>query len=172
MSGPLARLPVGVVIERRAIDNPWQDHVWRPVAVVPGAGPCPEWRVMRQGEGWVQYHAATMDIELYAKDTGTYHVNLNNDVPQVYVVLRPDTSGAHEVTPFLVTVNPHEAESYLTGGEGIVEGVPMPEEMMAWLQAFIDRHHVEVPFLKRQRVPHKDRQGGPPPLAVDGKKSP
>lgn len=27
---------LGVIIERREIDNPWQDYSFRPVAVVPG----------------------------------------------------------------------------------------------------------------------------------------
>jgi len=29
-------LPLGIVLERRKIDNPWVDHTWRPVAVIPG----------------------------------------------------------------------------------------------------------------------------------------
>ncbi|TIL52069.1 MAG: DUF3305 domain-containing protein, partial [Mesorhizobium sp.] len=27
---------VGVIVERRALDNPWIDHVWVPVAVLAG----------------------------------------------------------------------------------------------------------------------------------------
>jgi hypothetical protein len=30
-------LPLGIVVERRAVDNPWIDHSWRSVAVIAGA---------------------------------------------------------------------------------------------------------------------------------------
>lgn len=32
----LESLSVGVVVERRKIDNPWQDYRWTPVDVIPG----------------------------------------------------------------------------------------------------------------------------------------
>ena len=34
-----ASLPLGIVVERRAVDNPWIDHSWRSVAVIAGARP-------------------------------------------------------------------------------------------------------------------------------------
>ena len=58
-------LPLGVVLERRDIDNPWQDHVWRPVAVFAGALEVAEWKVLSSGKGWTQYHAATLPLELH-----------------------------------------------------------------------------------------------------------
>ena len=49
-------IDLGIVIERREIDNPWQDYSWTPVAVFPGAPPLDaagEWKKLREGEGWV-----------------------------------------------------------------------------------------------------------------------
>ena len=40
-------------------------------------------------------------------------------------------------TPFLVTVCPYEAMGYSEGNDDVVEGVPMPPEMMAWVQEFV-----------------------------------
>ena len=60
-------MPVGIVVERRETDHPWQDHAWLPVAVIPGAPPADadgEWRRLDAGEGWVHYHAATLEVEL------------------------------------------------------------------------------------------------------------
>ena len=51
----------------------------------------------------------------------------------------------------LITASPVEAESYQSSGEIFVEGVPMPEPVIAWLEAFVARHHVERPFVKRKR---------------------
>ena len=36
-------------------------------------------------------------------------------------------------------------------GDDLVEAVPMPDGLIAWVQAFIDRHHVDQPFVKRKR---------------------
>ena len=81
-------MPLGVVIERRDIDNPWQDHAWRAVAVIPGAPEAESWRVLNRGEDWVQYHAATLPLELHRKETEAYKVNLAEQTPVIYVVLR------------------------------------------------------------------------------------
>ena len=157
------KMPVGVVVERREIDNQWVDHTWRAVAVIPGAPPVGEWRQTIAGNGWVQYHAATLDIEIFAKETEGYRVNLQSTNPAVYVVLRPnqDPGSAHEVDVFHVTVCPFEASLYTDVGEDIVEGVPMPPEIAAWVGDFFDKHHVEVPFVKRKRLPHHPKKGGP-----------
>lgn len=159
---PKDSLPVGVVLERRKIDNPWRDYSWRPVAVIPGAPPLAgEWTVLREGEGWTHFHAATLDIELYPKETDGYRTNLSDSQPHVFVVLRPDEDrdSPYEVKPFMVTVCPFEAESYLESGDEIVEGVPMPPDVIAWVQKFVDTYHVDVPFKKRKRKPYDPRKG-------------
>jgi hypothetical protein len=156
-------MPVGVVVERRELDNKWVDHSWRPVSVIPGAPRIDDWRQTIVGDGWIQYHAATLDIEIFAKETEGYRVNLQSTRPAVYVVLRPNVNSdsAHEVDVFHVTVCPFEASLYTDIGDDIVEGVPMPLEIAAWLADFIDKHHVDVPFVKRKRLPYDPRKGGP-----------
>jgi hypothetical protein len=146
-------MPLGVVVERRRSTSPWQDWVWRPVAVIPGAPPVgPEGRELLRGEEALRYHAATLPLQLHRTDTAAYLTNLTGRLPVVYVVLRKATDGgAHAYRPFLVTVSPFEAGDYLESGEDIVEGVPMSEGLIAWVQAFVDRHHVEQPFVKRKR---------------------
>ena len=63
------------------------------------------------------------------------------------------------MVPFLVTVCPYEAESYTESGEEIVEGVPMPPEILGWVQAFVDTHHVDQPFKKRKQKKAYDPRG-------------
>jgi len=166
---PTDRMAAGVVLERRRIDNPWQDYAWRAVAVIPGAPPVDEWRLLRDEGERSYFHAATLDLELYARETDGYRVNLGQPAPQVFVVLRPgEDDDANEVEPFLVTACPYEGQDYEDSGEEIVDGVPMPDDMAAWVRAFIAKHHVEVPFRKRKRKPYDPRKGGFAGGAADG----
>ena len=45
------RMMVGVVVEHRRIDHPWQSHRWQPVDVLPGEPAAAAWTVLGQGEG-------------------------------------------------------------------------------------------------------------------------
>ena len=144
-------MQLGVVVERRDIDSPWQDHVWRPVAVIPGAPEVDQWKVVNRGQGWIQYHAATLSLELHRKETEAYIHNLASRPPVIYVVLRQDEQAdEHEVEPFVVTASPAESQDFLDAGDDIVEAVPMPEAVVALVQAFVDAHHVEEPHYKRK----------------------
>ncbi len=148
-------MPLGIVVERREVDNPWQDHVWRAVAVIPGAAETEAWRVLNEGPGWVQYHAGTLPLELHRKETEAYRINLSDEPPVIYVVLREgDEEDEAEIAPFVVTASAYDAQDFLDCGEDIVEGVPMPEGVIAWVQEFVTRHHVDEPFVKRKRKRH------------------
>ncbi len=151
-----ASLPLGIVLERRDVDNPWVDHSWRTVAVVAGAparSPLGEWTPMGGGEGWAHFHAGTLTLELFPRETEGYKLNLSQDPPRLYVVLRDEEEGLcdHEVVPFLVTACPYEAQDYLDSGEEQVDAVPMPEAVIAFVETYVGRHHVEEPFHKRKR---------------------
>ena len=158
-------LPLGVVVERRRSDHPWQDHAWRAIAVVPGAGardPRGAWTVLREGDGWAHYLAGTLPLELFRKETEAYKVNLSQEPPRVFVVLGQgvDEDSEHEVVPRRVTASPYEAQDYLDGDD-LVEAVAMPPDVIAFVQAFVEQHHVDEPFYKRKRKrDEKDPDGG------------
>jgi hypothetical protein len=149
----VGQMLLGVVVERRKSSSPWQDWTWRPVSVIVGAPPLgAEWRELVRGQDWVQYHAANLPLELNRTDTGTYLLNLSQRPPRIYVVLRATAAPAPQPwRPLLITASPVEAEGYLAGGDEIVEGVTMPAPVIAWLQDYVARHHVEEPFVKRKR---------------------
>ncbi len=170
-------LPLGVVLERRRLDNPWQDFTWQPVAVIPGARPLDprgDWIALTQGEGWARYHAGTLLLELFRKETEGYKVNLSQDPPRLFLVLRggEDMDCAHDLVPFLVTACPYEAQDYLDSGEETVEAVLMPEGVVAFVQAYIDKHHVDQPFRKRKRERYDtgDKSFGRRPMAAAGRR--
>jgi hypothetical protein len=166
MSAADAKMPISVVIERCASDSPWQDYVWRPLGVLPkcdaGRG-----QLLASGDGWAQFHGGTLDLELFRGETEGYLTNLSQDQPVVFVVLqRGEANEDLAYVPFLVTACPYEAMSYSQGGDNIIDGVPMPLAVKMWLQEFVVRHHVEVPFMKRKNKRHKDDYGGRAPRDV------
>lgn len=147
-------MPLGVVVERRELDNPWQRWAWKAAAVLPGAPPVEAWRELARGARFVRWHAATLPLQLHRAETEAYRVNLSGRSPGIYVVLRKtrpsERTAGNEVAPFVVTASPYEAEGYLEG-EDLVEVAPMPEGLIAWVREFVERHHVDRPFEKRKR---------------------
>jgi hypothetical protein len=147
-------IPLGVVIERRELDNRWQRFGWKSVAVIPGAPAVDQWRELVRGERLVRWHAATLPLELHRAETEAYRVNLSGRSPAIYVVLRniepSERTAGNDVCPFAVTASPYDAEGYMEGDD-LVEAVPMPEGLIAWVQAFVQLHHVDQPFEKRRR---------------------
>ena len=94
-------------------------------------------------------------LELFAGETEAYKTNLSQDPPRLFVVLRSgeDQDSQHEFLPFLVTASAYEAQDYLDTGEDMVEPVVMPEAVVAFVQSFVDKHHVDQTFYKRKRKP-------------------
>lgn len=163
-----AEISVGVIVERRKIDHPWQEYQWRPHAILLGAPPMADWTPLVEDELSTQYLAATMPLELHRKETVAYKYNLESRKPLIFVVLRPDEEGEHPVAVHLVTASPFEAEAYMESGEEIVDAVEMPGPIGAWIAEFIDEHHVEEAFKKRQRdmVDIEDHKFGQEPIVT------
>lgn len=165
MSTQPERMALGVVVERRDLDNRWCKNLWRPVAVIPGApalDPAGPWTELRRGEGWEHYHAGTLTLELHPKETEGYRFNLSQEPPRLFAVLRVNEEReiAHDVVPFLVTACPYESQDYLDSGDDIVEPVAMPDAVIAFVQIYVDRHFQEEPFQKRKRKRWSDQDAG------------
>lgn len=146
-------LKLGILLERRDSDHPWLDHEWVFVGVLPGAPEIDDLRILRQVPGVVQYHAATLELELHRAEAEAYHYNLTSPEPSLFVVLREDEeeeSGAPIVAE-LVTASPYEAQDYMDSSEELVERILIPEAIHAWVSEFVDAHYREEPFKKRKR---------------------
>lgn len=145
-------VPLGIVIRRSPGVTRWARWSWRVVGVLPGAGAA-EWRELRRDGEIVDYHAATVAMELWESDTEAYLAGLSCEAPSVYVVLREaeDGDSEHELDVLLATASPYEAQDYLDSGEEIVEQVAMPAALAALVREFVARHHEEEEFVKRKR---------------------
>lgn len=142
-------MPVGVVLRRTPGVTRWAKWAWSASAVLPGAADV-AWKEMRREGEAVEYHAATLPLELHGADTEAYLACLNADIPSLYVVLRR-SEGEHPFEVLHVTASPFEAQDYTDSGEEQVEKVPMPHGLVAWVRDFIEAFHAEEDFVKRRR---------------------
>ena len=172
VSDRMVSMTVGVVVRRTPGVTRWAKWAWRAVAVLPGAGPA-DWKELRRDGDAVEFHAATLEMELWRTDTEAYLVAISNEPPSVYVVMRrsEDPASPHEMEIVRVTASPYEAQDFADTGEDIVEPVPAPEGLVAFIRDFVERHHVEEAFVKRRRdrarVDRKEDGKGDPRIRQD-----
>jgi hypothetical protein len=125
---------------------------WNTIAVLPGAGPA-DWReIARDGET-IEYHAATVTLELFRTDTEAYLSGLSTREPAIYVVMRDGARDHPEVV--LATVSPYDAQDYADSGDELIDKVAMPVGLIDWIKTFITQHHEDEVFIKRKRDKHR-----------------
>lgn len=142
-------MPLGVVIRRVPGVTRWAEHVWQAVAVMPGAGDV-SWKELRREGDAVEFHAATLPLELHRTDTEAYLHGLSAKIPSIYIVMR-DSETEAPMDLVLATASPYEAQDYADTGEELVEKVPMPDGLVAWIREFVETHHEDEVFVKRRR---------------------
>jgi uncharacterized protein DUF3305 len=146
----LARIPVGVVVERRKAKSPWLDFLYRPVSVLVGVPTAPPWtRIGAEGD-LTSFYAGDAVIELHRTETANYRDNLAAGTPLLWIVLRPG-SGEVGFELLCVTADPAEGEALTGAGNDLVESVPMPTSVREIVEDFVAEHHVERSFFKRER---------------------
>ena len=152
-STALARIPVGVVAERRTAKSMWADFLWRPVSVFAGIVAAEPWTILEEAAEKTLFFAGHAVIELHRTETVNYRTNLSSGGPVLWVAMRPAASDPpYEL--LAVTADPAEGEAFTDAGNNLVGAVPMPSDIAEIISRFIARHHIERPFVKRQR----DRQ--------------
>lgn len=147
---PLAKLPVGVLVERTKGASQWVDYLWRPVGILAGVPETPAWTRLSDDGTRAQFYAGAAEIELYRSETGNYRDNLASGAPSLWVVLRW-REGEPPLELFMVTADPAEGEGMTEAGNDLVDMVPMPPAIADAIAQFIAEHHVERAFTKRQR---------------------
>jgi uncharacterized protein DUF3305 len=149
-STALARIPVGVVVERHKAKSPWLDFLCRPIAVLAGVPAAAPWTVIGSEGDVTTYYAGEAVIELHRTETANYRDNLASGRPLLWVVMRPAV-GEMGFDLLMVTADPAEGEALTGAGNDLVEIVPMPVPISEIVERFIAEHHVEQTFFKRER---------------------
>jgi hypothetical protein len=156
-STALARIVVGVVVERRKAKSPWLDFLWRPVSVLVGTPSAVPWTRISEEGGATTFYAGETAIELHRTETANYRQNLASGMPALWVVLRPKlvNSAGPAFELLMVTADPAEGEALTDAGNDLVATVPMPAAIIEAIDGFNAEHHVERTFNKRKRDHNK-----------------
>ena len=151
-STALARIPVGVIVDRRKAKSPWIDYLWRPVSVLVGTPAAAPWTALQESPEATLFYAGAAEIELHRTETTYYRENLASGAPSLWVALGvAATQPPYEI--LTVTADPAEGAALSDAGSNVVEAVPMPLEIVETIRQFLAEHHVERPFIKRRRTP-------------------
>jgi uncharacterized protein DUF3305 len=146
----LAKIAVGIVVERRRAQSPWIDFTWKPVTALAGLPDAAPWTVLSQEGDGTSFYAGAAEIELYRTETANYRDNLGSGAPMLWVALRPTgVEPPYEI--FGVTADPAEGEAWAQSDSDLVDVVSMPTVVRETIDAFVAEHHVEQPFYKRKR---------------------
>jgi len=141
---------VAVVMEREAQPNRWEAWRFRVVDVVLhetefGLEP----RILRDdGKRQRTLHPG-FTLELFKDEAEGYHLNLTSGSPVWFVMWRIDEDDPSRAWPETVSLSYNEAGRWLDAQER-VDNVPLPDELIVWLQAYTDAHYVPEPK-KRKR---------------------
>lgn len=151
-SGAVHRsIPVGLVVRRTPGVTRWAKWAWRAVGVLPGARPA-DWVELRREGDAIEYHAATLPLTIWAAETEAYQVALADTPPSVWAILRKsDRVNGIPFDVHVITASPFEAQDYADSAEEMVERLPMPPGLFAWIKEFTEEHHSDDAFVKRRR---------------------
>ena len=149
MDTPRPRVQVAVVMEREAQPNRWEDWRFSVVEVVIDEGFGTEARVLRDdGKRRRSLHPG-FALELFKDEAEGYFLNLTSGSPVWFVMWRVSEDDPTQAQPEAVSLSYNEAGRWLDAQER-VDNVPLPADLVAWLQAFTDEHYRPEPK-KRKR---------------------
>ena len=152
------RFSVAVVMQRRALNNRWQSEAWEPFGVLPNYQGAIEPRLILDADGVTQWLHPGHEILLHRDEAEGYYLNVSTAEPKVFVSWRMDDGRG---VPLLVTVSYHEASRWMDGSE-LVDAVPMPPDVFAWVGEWVGEHYRPEPKkrIKPRSFMHpKDRAG-------------
>ena len=140
---PPPSVPVAVIMERRPVASRWQSEKWEPTGIVPeDGGGAP--RLLTEDSEHARWLHPGFAIELHRDQAEGYYLNLTTPTPYVFVMWRMEDGLA---VPKVVTVSYQEAGQMMDGGEQ-VDGLPMPPELIAWVDEFVRAHYRPEPKKK------------------------
>jgi hypothetical protein len=166
-------------MRKERIDGPmsrWQPWRWILADVVAheeGFGTQP--RLLRQSEAEESWLHPGFTVELFRDDAEGYYLNATTPAPCWFVLWRMEeeaTLGTEPLArPAAVSLSYHDAGRWLDAQE-TVEQVPAPSDVIEWMNAFIQEHHVVEP--KRRKRPESfkpltDRFGNPVSISTEKK---
>lgn len=121
-------IPVRVAFELSRSGNSREQSGWQLAAVEPG----------ESGD--------ELAIRLFRSECQGYYLNLTSGAPSIFVHWRLEGDAPEAIA---VTLSYDEAARTMDGGE-IVDRVPMPDEMIAWVGEYVALHYQPESTRKRR----------------------
>ena len=157
-------ITVAVVIETEAEPNRWEAFRHRVVEVVmqeDAFGEQP--RLLRKEGRMTRTLHPGLPLELFRDECEGYYLNLSSGAPVWFVMWRSDDADPSRAWAETVSVSYTEAGRWLDAQER-VDNLPLPADVVAWLQAFNDEHYRPEPKQRRRPasfLPPDQRGAGP-----------
>jgi len=131
---------VGVVMQRKSLQNRWVDFMWEPWGVLPGyqdGAP----RLLLEKDGAAQWLHPGFKLVIHRDEAEGYYLNVSSQRPSVFVLWRME---GEQALPLEVTVSSEEAGRWLDGGHS-VDGVAMLPEIFAWVGDYVEKNYRPEP---------------------------
>ena len=166
---------VGVVLQRAPAASRWADWVWSVPEIVVGAPPTQGWRLMSSEGERMRFLSSPHTVTLHHKMVEAYDANIETGAPHLWIMLDEVEDGVADPAwrVIAVTADPYEAQCFLDSGEGLVERLPMPAELVAWMARYLASVPEAPTFRKRRRdraVKEEQIFGKTPIFEPDGRR--
>ena len=140
-SATVLRKRIGVIMQRRTVQNRWQSEVWEPAGVLPEQAATGAPRKLVESGDTTHWLYPGYDVFLRKAEAEGYYHNVSSPEPCVFILWRME--GAQAVPQF-VTVSYDEASRWMDGGEK-VDRVAMPADLFAWVGEFVEKNYRFAP---------------------------
>ncbi|MDH3640204.1 MAG: DUF3305 domain-containing protein [Gammaproteobacteria bacterium] len=168
LAGERQVFPISVIIERRRLSRgDWSWPEWRVHGIVAAKSPDSaaglESTRIHSERDVERYLWTGLAVRFYRDAAENYWHNLKGRQPSVFVICRPQDEEHTEslLAPFLVTVDPYEAEAYIEGDDTVF-AVSIPPEVYGPLERFVIDHYQPSEKRKRKKSKWSDTRGQDP----------
>lgn len=147
---PRPSIRVAVQIERLRQPTRWEDWRFQVADILLDDGRWGEApRLLRDDGDTATWLHPGFAVELFVDEAEGYYLNLSSGAPVWFVMWRIDDEDPSQARPETVTLSYHEAGRLLDAQER-VDNLPLPSEVVQWLQAFTDEHYKPEPKKRRR----------------------
>lgn len=151
-------ITVGVIMQRKPLDNRWQPFQWQPVEILaPVEAGAP--RCLHDDPSDLRWLHTGFEVRLYTDEAEGYFLNADAPVPCWFIMWRmEEIDGAEMAVPKTVTLSYNEAARLMDAGER-VDTLPASAVIVERLQAFIAEHYRPEPKKKRKKPSFEGGEG-------------
>lgn len=149
----MAQLPIGVIMQRRSLNNRWVSEAWSAVGVVPQSDVHTGVLMLATSAERDTYLVPGLHLELFPDEDEGYFENAMAPEPKVFVKWRMQDGRA---MPVMASVSYAEGTRMFDCGEA-ADGVSMPGEIRAWLLAYLQANYQPRSTRREHRGPKSAR---------------